>query len=93
VLQFYYTVRGLLGGLTFQTRNAPNFLVVFSGRRSCLGELLARQELFLFVTGLIHQFIIEPPIGCDTIECQEKMETISVAPTLYEVRFIRRQDT
>ena len=29
----------------------------------CLGEVLAKQELFLFFTGIIQKFKIEPPEG------------------------------
>jgi cytochrome P450 len=67
----------------------PRGLTVFVGRRSCLGELLARQELFLFITGLLQNFIIKPTEGNGAIECQETISVV-LAPVEFEVRFLRR---
>uniref|UniRef100_A0A1B6CZU1 Cytochrome P450 n=1 Tax=Clastoptera arizonana TaxID=38151 RepID=A0A1B6CZU1_9HEMI len=39
-------------------------LIPFSlGRRRCLGETLSRPTLFLFLTSLLHNFVIESPQG------------------------------
>jgi cytochrome P450 family 2 subfamily U polypeptide 1 len=59
------------------------------GRRSCLGELLAQQEIFLFLGGIVQNFVIEPPVGHETVELQEKI-SITVAPAEYKVRLIPR---
>ena len=36
-----------------------------SGRRSCLGESLARMELFLFLSAIVQNFKISAPPGAD----------------------------
>lgn len=41
-----------------------SYLPFSAGRRVCLGELLAKAELFLFVAQFLHQFKIENPPGC-----------------------------
>ena len=63
--------------------------VAVSGRRSCLGELLAQQEIYLFLAALIQNFIIKPPEGCDEIVCGAKFG-ITSAPEHFTVRFIPR---
>jgi len=63
--------------------------VAVSGRRSCLGELLAQQEIYLFLAALVQNFIIKPPEGCDDIVCGEKV-SVTVAPEHFTVRFLPR---
>lgn len=38
---------------------------LFSGRRACAGEGLAKMELFLFFTGLLRRFVFQPAPGVD----------------------------
>ncbi|XP_063790605.1 cytochrome P450 2K1-like isoform X2 [Pseudophryne corroboree] len=39
------------------------FMPFSAGRRACVGESLAKMELFLFFTGLLHAFTFHPPAG------------------------------
>ncbi|KAM4632523.1 cytochrome P450 2K1-like [Discoglossus pictus] len=39
------------------------FMPFSAGRRACVGESLAKMELFLFFTGLIQRFTFRPPTG------------------------------
>ena len=41
-----------------------SYLPFSAGRRVCLGELLAKVEVFLFAAQILHQFKIENPPGC-----------------------------
>jgi len=63
---------------------------VFSyGKRSCLGEFLARQELFLFFTTIVQNFNILPPEGEDKVVVQENF-MVTMMPTKFNVRMIAR---
>jgi len=52
---------------------------------------MARQEVFLFLTGLVQQFNILPPEGLEKIECKEQMDVV-MWPSSYEVRFLQRTE-
>jgi len=69
---------------------SSHFVSSSVGRRACLGELLARQEVFLFFTGLLQNFEILPPEGRDAIAFTP-VTSITVAPSPYDVRFVPRQ--
>jgi cytochrome P450 len=65
-------------------------IIPFSlGRRSCLGEMLARQEIFLFLTGWIQRFDIK--LGEDGKQIDEKpLVEASNIPRPFMVRIIPR---
>jgi len=64
-------------------------LNVAAGKRSCLGEQLARQEIFLFLVSLLQNFYFKPPEGQDRIDVQERWGC-TLAPSPYEVRMVPR---
>jgi cytochrome P450 family 2 subfamily U polypeptide 1 len=62
------------------------------GKRSCLGEILARAELFHILTGLVQRFIIRPPEGQSTVD-EKPIEPVSLimAPSPFNIRLIARK--
>ena len=61
------------------------------GRRSCLGEVLAREELFLILTGLVQRFIILPPEGQNTVD-DKPVEPVALvlSSSEFHIRLIAR---
>lgn len=64
------------------------FLPFSTGKRACLGELLARSELFLFFTSLLQKFTFQAPPGT-TLSLQPMMG-IAMAPQPYKICAVPR---
>lgn len=61
---------------------------VSTGKRACLGELLARSELFLFFTALLQKFTFQAPPGT-TLRLQPVMG-MTMAPAPYKICAVPR---
>jgi len=67
-------------------------LLNVAGNRSCFGEQLARQEMFLFFVSLLQNFYFKPPEGHDSIDVHEDWRGGTAnAPSSYKVRMIARE--
>ncbi|CAC5395592.1 unnamed protein product [Mytilus coruscus] len=65
-------------------------ILTFSlGRRVCLGESLARIELFLYLTALVQRFQFLPPAGDNPPAVEGKLG-VTYSPILYKIRAVRR---
>ncbi|NXP58246.1 CP2J2 protein, partial [Chloropsis cyanopogon] len=64
------------------------FLPFSTGKRSCLGELLARSELFLFFTSLLQKFTFQAPP--DTKLSLQPIIGIAMAPEPYKICAVPR---
>ncbi|CAG2253589.1 unnamed protein product [Mytilus edulis] len=65
-------------------------ILTFSlGRRVCLGESLARLELFLYLTALVQRFQFLPPEGDNPPAVEGKLG-VTYSPILYKIRAVRR---
>ena len=62
----------------------------YAGRRSCLGEILARQEIFLFLVSWIQRFNIQPGTDGEEIDNTPVIE-ITMMPRPFTVRMILRE--
>ncbi|KAL3862683.1 hypothetical protein ACJMK2_008636 [Sinanodonta woodiana] len=68
------------------------FIPFFTGRRNCLGESLARMELFLFISALVQRFELMPPQG-ETLDIKDVDGLFggTHAPKPFYIRAISRQ--
>jgi len=73
----------------FVPPKADRFLPFSAGRRVCLGESLARIELFLVLTRLLHSFKFENPPGCD-LPTLEPVGGLVLMPRPFNVCALKR---
>ena len=78
---------GEINWKSFDLRSTLNV----AGKRSCFGEQLARQEIFLFLVSLLQNFDFKPPEGQDSIDVHE-VWGVTVVPSAYRVRMVARDD-
>lgn len=68
----------------------PEQFIPFStGPRVCLGESLAKMELFLFLTALLQRFTFRPEKG-KPVPKSERHEAVMVAPVPFKCRALER---
>ncbi|XP_078287261.1 cytochrome P450 2Y3 isoform X2 [Rhinoraja longicauda] len=71
-------------------KKSDSFVAFSAGKRICLGESLARMELFLFLTTLLQNFAFEPVIDREDIDTSPISSGLLVVPRAYEFRAISR---
>ena len=67
----------------------PHVIPFGIGKRSCLGELLARQELYIFTAMISQRFKILPEEGTDKIDSARKLSFANV-PMPFKIRAVPR---
>ena len=68
----------------------PRVIPFGVGKRRCLGETLARMELYLFFTGIVHQFDIESASG-EELNTEDYLISAVLMPQPYKAKFMPRE--
>ncbi|XP_029372583.1 cytochrome P450 2Y3 [Echeneis naucrates] len=63
----------------------PAFLPFSAGKRACVGESLARMELFIFVTSLMQHFTISSAEGLDSINLKPEFSSFANVPRRFQI--------
>ena len=68
-----------------------NLCSVLTGKRICLGEGIARTELFLFFTTILQNFSVASPVAPEDIDLTPQESGVGNVPPKYQIRFLPRQ--
>ncbi|XP_059186650.1 cytochrome P450 2G1-like [Centropristis striata] len=63
----------------------PAFLPFSAGKRSCVGESLARMEIFLFLISLLQRFTFSCPGGPDSVDLSPEFSSFLSVPRKYKI--------
>ncbi|KAL6467708.1 hypothetical protein MHYP_G00233850 [Metynnis hypsauchen] len=66
-------------------RNNPAFIPFSTGKRSCVGESLARMELFMFIASLTQHFTFSSPGGPDSVDPTPELSSFGNLPRMYQL--------
>ncbi|XP_076034768.1 cytochrome P450 18a1 [Oratosquilla oratoria] len=73
-----------------QLYKPDNYMPFGVGRRMCLGDVLARSEMFIFFTSILHVFILENPVGSPP-PSMDGILGCTLMPKNFKIRFIPRE--
>uniref|UniRef100_A0A8B9MQA1 Uncharacterized protein n=1 Tax=Accipiter nisus TaxID=211598 RepID=A0A8B9MQA1_9AVES len=68
-------------------KKSEAFMPFSAGKRMCLGESLARAQLFLFLTAILQRFQLRHPPGCPHLDLSPEVSGIMNIPRPFELCF------
>ncbi|XP_007941160.1 cytochrome P450 2F3 [Orycteropus afer afer] len=67
-------------------KKSPAFMPFSAGRRLCLGESLARMELFLYLTAILQTFSLHPLVAPESIDLTPLSSGLGNLPRPFQLR-------
>ncbi|XP_032747901.1 cytochrome P450 2B12 [Rattus rattus] len=71
-------------------KKSEAFLPFSTGKRMCLGESIARNELFIFFTVILQNFTLASPVAPEDIDLTPINSGVGKIPIPYQINFLSR---
>ncbi|XP_075771702.1 cytochrome P450 2A13-like [Pelodiscus sinensis] len=71
-------------------KKSDAFVPFSIGKRYCFGEMLARMELFLFLTSILQHFRLRSPVAPQDIDISPKLVGFATLPRSYQLCLVPR---
>ncbi|XP_045734420.1 cytochrome P450 2C21 isoform X1 [Mirounga angustirostris] len=69
-------------------KKSDYFMAFSAGKRACLGEGLARMELFLLLTNILQHFTLKPLVDPKDIDTTPKVSGLGALPPFFKLCFV-----
>ncbi|KAM5145957.1 cytochrome P450 2B4-like [Mantella aurantiaca] len=66
------------------------FMPLAAGKRNCMGEALARMEIFLLVVTILQNFVLKPELSMEDLDLRPAVSGFGNLPKPYKMTFVAR---